>query len=128
MDIAAICNDASTEVIRLELNRILTSRAFSKSTRLCKFLHFTVEYTIAGKADLLKEYLIGCEVYGRRPPYDPAQDSIVRSEARRLRNKQSNTMRRKVSVIQSEFTLTWVDMYPHLYTLLRSKKRTPWPL
>jgi TolB-like protein len=42
---------------------------------------------MAGKADLLKEYLIGCEVYDRRPPYDPTVDSIVRTEARRIRGK-----------------------------------------
>jgi len=38
-------------------------------------------------AETLKEYLIGTEVYERRPPYHPNVDSIVRSEARRLRIK-----------------------------------------
>ena len=37
--------------------------------------------------EILKEYLIGTEVYDRKPPYHPSVDSIVRSEARRLRNK-----------------------------------------
>lgn len=87
MATAAVGDSASTEAIRLQLDRILKSRVFCQSIRLCKFLQFTVEYTIAGKADLLKEYLIGCEVYDRRPPYDPTQDSIVRTEARRLRSK-----------------------------------------
>jgi hypothetical protein len=36
---------------------------------------------------MLKEYLIGTEVYDRRPPYHPNMDSIVRGEARRLRSK-----------------------------------------
>lgn len=53
------------------------------------FLRFTVETTLAGKGDTLKEYLIGTEVYDRKPPYHPSVDSIVRSEARRLRNKPS---------------------------------------
>ena len=35
----------------------------------------------------MKEYLIGTEVYERKPPYHPGEDSIVRSEARRLRRK-----------------------------------------
>jgi hypothetical protein len=35
----------------------------------------------------VKEYLIGTEVYERKPPYHPGEDSIVRSEARRLRRK-----------------------------------------
>jgi hypothetical protein len=33
---------------------------------------------------MLKEYLIGTEVYDRKPPYHPNTDSIVRSKARRL--------------------------------------------
>ncbi len=37
--------------------------------------------------NLLKEYVIGTEVYDRKPPYHPSQDSIVRTEARRLRAK-----------------------------------------
>ena len=36
---------------------------------------------------MLKEYLIGTEVYERNPSYNPSEDSIVRSEARRLRRK-----------------------------------------
>ena len=35
----------------------------------------------------LKEYLIGTEVYERNSSYHPSEDSIVRSEARRLRSK-----------------------------------------
>jgi TolB-like protein len=60
---------------------------FIQSDRLGRFLRFTVETTLAGDAEIVKEYLIGTEVYGRKPPYHPGADSIVRSEARRLRNK-----------------------------------------
>jgi len=35
----------------------------------------------------MKEYLIGTEVYHRPTSYHPSEDSIVRSEARRLRSK-----------------------------------------
>jgi hypothetical protein len=34
------------------------------------------------QARMLKEYLIGTEVYDRKPPYHSNMDSIVRSEAR----------------------------------------------
>ena len=77
----------SEEVIREELSRILESAMFVQSDRLSRFLRFTVEATLAGEAETLKEYLIGTEVYDRKPPYHPNLDSIVRSEARRLRNK-----------------------------------------
>jgi len=73
--------------IREELSRILESPIFVQSDRLGRFLRYTVETTLAGEAKSLKEYLIGIEVYERRPPYHPSSDSIVRSEARRLRRK-----------------------------------------
>jgi len=73
--------------IREELSRVLESPIFSQSDRLARFLRFTVEITLAGEGATLKEYLIGTEVYDRKPPYHPSVDSIVRSEARRMRNK-----------------------------------------
>lgn len=52
-----------------------------------RFLRLAVERTLEGKADELKEYLIGVEVFDRKPTYDPRVDPIVRVEARRLRSK-----------------------------------------
>jgi TolB-like protein/Tfp pilus assembly protein PilF len=77
----------SETAIRQELNRVLQSPMFAQSERLSRFLRFTVEHVINGQEDSLKEYVIGTEVYDRRPPYHPSQDSIVRTEARRLRSK-----------------------------------------
>jgi hypothetical protein len=76
----------SEEATREELSRILESSMFFQSDRLSRFLRFTVEATLAGEAEMLKEYLIGTEVYDRKPPYHPNMD-CVSSEARRLRNK-----------------------------------------
>jgi TolB-like protein len=70
-----------------QLSRILESSLFIQSERLGRFLRFTVETTLAGEAESVKEYLIGTEVYERKPSYHPGEDSIVRSEARRLRRK-----------------------------------------
>jgi C4-dicarboxylate-specific signal transduction histidine kinase/TolB-like protein len=77
----------SEEAIHDELGRILESSMFVQSDRLGRFLRFTIETTLAGDAEMLKEYLIGTEVYERNPSYNPSEDSIVRSEARRLRRK-----------------------------------------
>jgi hypothetical protein len=73
--------------VRDELNRILNSRFFIKSIRLSCFLSTAVDYLLAGKADCFKEYIVGTEVYKRPPSYDPTLDTIVRTEARRLRTK-----------------------------------------
>ena len=75
------------QAIRDQLSRILESSMFVQSKRLGRFLRFTVETTLAGEAGSLKEYLIGTEVYERKASYHPGEDSIVRSEARRLRRK-----------------------------------------
>ena len=82
-----ITDTISEDAIRDALTRIVESSMFVQSERLCRFLRFTVDTTLAGDAEMLKEYLIGTEVYGRKPPYHPGADSIVRSEARRLRGK-----------------------------------------
>jgi len=70
-----------------QLAKILQSKIFIQSEKLSRFLRFVVEHVIKGNPECLKEYLVGVEVYDRKPPYDPSQDSIVRTEARRLRNK-----------------------------------------
>jgi TolB-like protein/Tfp pilus assembly protein PilF len=79
--------EVSEQAVREELDRLLQSPIFAQSDRLGRFLRFTVEHAIGGTQDVLKEYLIGAEVYDRKPPYHPSQDSIVRTEARRLRSK-----------------------------------------
>jgi Tol biopolymer transport system component len=72
---------------RQELQRIVTSAAFQDAGRLVRFLTFVVEETLAGHGSVLKESVIGVEVFGRNPGYDPKVDPIVRVQARRLRAK-----------------------------------------
>jgi eukaryotic-like serine/threonine-protein kinase len=79
--------DVSAEVIRAQLDRILASPGFVHSDRMVRFLRFTVEQTIQGHADSLKESVLGMEVFDRTSSFDPRTDTIVRVEARRLRSK-----------------------------------------
>lgn len=73
--------------VRTQLARILASAVFVSSQRLCRFLRFIVERTLEGDAERLKEFVVAIEVFDRNDDYDPNIDSIVRVEARRLRNK-----------------------------------------
>ena len=73
--------------IREQLGRILSSKEFENSERLCRFLRFSVEALLHGEQDQVKEYLIGKMVFDRNADYDPRLDPIVRVEARRLRKK-----------------------------------------
>lgn len=74
---------------REELDRVLSSACFAKSEGLSRLLRFLVERQLEGRETELKESLIGVEVYGRRPDYDPKLDSTVRSEVARLRARLS---------------------------------------
>ncbi len=75
------------EEIGAQVERVLANRLFTRSNRLCRFLRFAVEQTLAGKSAQLKEQNIGVEVFDRKAEYDPRIDPIVRVEARRLRAK-----------------------------------------
>jgi adenylate cyclase len=74
------------EVAR-QIDRILASRLFSRSERLCRFVRFAANHALSCGPERLKEYLVGVEVFDRGPQYDPRIDPIVRVEARRLRAK-----------------------------------------
>ena len=73
--------------IRAALHRLCRSKSFAGSEKLIRFLTFVVETTIRGDSGHLKEAVIGMSVFGRTPDYDPKADTIVRSQAWRLRFK-----------------------------------------
>ena len=75
------------EAIRLQLDRILASSQFANAPSMRKMLRFVVEHALAGTADRLKEYTLGVEVFARGDDFDPRQDTIVRVQARRLRER-----------------------------------------
>jgi len=73
------------KLIHHQLNRILASKTFSQVDRLKRFVTFIVEEAIARRGGELKEYVIGVQVFGKEPSFDPRTDPIVRVQARRLR-------------------------------------------
>lgn len=77
--------ECPAEAVRTELERILASRGFARNERMSRFLRAAVERHLEGRDGDLKESVIGVEVFGRQPGFDPKQDSTVRSEAGRLR-------------------------------------------
>lgn len=77
-------NYSDTEVLN-ELNKILSSDLFSRSSVLSNFLKFIVEETLKGNTDSLKEYIIGVNALGKSEDFNPQIDAIVRIHAGRLR-------------------------------------------
>ncbi len=82
-----------TDAIQAELERILSSRGFSSSPRLGRFLRYCVEQSLDGRFEELKESMIGVNVFDRPPGYDPKIDPIVRVHAGRLREKLGDVLR-----------------------------------
>lgn len=79
--------DGDPSAVRAHVARIAASELFAGAGRLCRFLRFTVESTLNGRAADIKEYTLGREVFDRGDDYDPRLDPIVRVEARRLRSR-----------------------------------------
>jgi len=73
--------------VRGALQRVLESKHFAQAAGLSNMLRYVVEETLAGRGLELKEYNIGCEVFGRGETFDPKIDGIVRVQAHRLRGK-----------------------------------------
>jgi len=81
--------ESEVDAARRQLDRVLASPGFSRNERLSRFLRFIVEQHLAGRDEELKESVIAVDVLGRSPDHDPKQDSIVRTEATRLRARLS---------------------------------------
>jgi TolB-like protein len=77
--------ESDRNAARRQLDRVLASAGFSRNERLARFLRFVVEQHLDGKDGEIKESVLAIEVFGRGPDHDPRQDSIVRTEAARLR-------------------------------------------
>ena len=77
--------DVDPARVREELDRLLSSTGLTRNARMSQFLRYLIERRLEGKEEELKESVIGVEVFGRRTDYDPKLDSIVRTEAARLR-------------------------------------------
>jgi hypothetical protein len=83
----AAVGELSALEIWTAVNRFRNSRAMKACMKLMQLLDFVVQATVNGESEYLKETTIGVFVFGRRPDYDPKADTIVRSQAWRLRAK-----------------------------------------
>jgi len=72
---------------RAELERVLSSALFRDAEGLKRFLRYTVDHTLQGQGDQLKEYRLAVDVFDRDSSFDPRLDPVDRMAARRLRGK-----------------------------------------
>jgi hypothetical protein len=92
-EIAGVDQDPSsitenaTEVISVELERILNSRPFRSSGRSRQFLSYVVRNSLDGHFENLKERTIGTQVFERDPDYATGDDPVVRVNAGEVRRR-----------------------------------------
>jgi hypothetical protein len=77
--------EESTLVLQVE--RILHSEEFRNCEVLRRLLKFLAEKSASGEADQLKEYSVAIDGLGKPSSYDPRQNSAVRIQVGRLRQK-----------------------------------------
>jgi hypothetical protein len=77
----------SEQECRALVQRILASKDFQRASRLREFLQYVVDRKLADAPQDVTETLIGHRVFGRPPMYNTGEDSIVRTEARILRQR-----------------------------------------
>ena len=73
--------------LQKHVNEIIRGPAFKGSHRSGQFLKYIIDQSIAGHFDLLKERLVGVELFGRSPSYDTGEDAIVRVTASDVRRR-----------------------------------------
>ena len=86
-------SEATAAQVRAQRDRILASKIFSRSKRQSAFLDYIINVALEGRADQLKEFTLGIEVFEKDESFDPSVDSIVRVEATRLRAKLETDIR-----------------------------------
>jgi len=73
--------------IQKALSAILRSTPFHSSKQSQELLQYIVDQTLAGHLEMLKERIIGANVFNRRPDYDTNDDPIVRARAAEVRKR-----------------------------------------
>jgi hypothetical protein len=75
------------EEIQRQLAKIIHSKVFRHCSALQRLLQYLVARAITDPYGEIKEYTIGVEVFDRGQNYDPQNDTIVRVQIHRLRQK-----------------------------------------
>jgi len=75
------------EMVREQMRRLLETNHFKNSRRYPALFRFIVEEALDGRGELLKERLLGVQVFDRPADYDTASDPIVRVTIAEIRKR-----------------------------------------
>ena len=79
--------ESEKQLVRRQLEKIVSDGRFAASKRYPCLLRYIVEETLADNEDNLKERTLGAEVFHRPPDYDTNLDPVVRLCAAEVRKR-----------------------------------------
>ena len=79
--------EGERQLVRSQLEKIVSDARFAASKRYPCLLRYIVEQTLSGNEDDLKERTLGVEVFHRPPDYDTNADPVVRLCAAEVRKR-----------------------------------------
>ena len=104
---------ASSETLRACVDHILQSGTFGNAPSSRRLLKYARRPLGGRQRGALKEYAIGVDAFAKAPGYDPRQDSTVRIQIGRLRQKLAEYYRDEgggdtlvIDLPKGQFTLT----------------------
>ncbi len=87
LTVRATLSEQQRSEIQTELERILSSDSFCNSRQSDRLLRYLVKQSLDNREELLRERVIGVDVFGREPGYDTNEESIVRVRVNELRKR-----------------------------------------
>jgi hypothetical protein len=82
-----VAAEPEANLIERALEDVLAGSSFRSSRQCQALLRYIVEHTMAHQDEMLRERVIGANVFGRAPDYDPGNDPVVRSRAAEVRKR-----------------------------------------
>ena len=79
--------EIDTTLVGQALEEVLHGHSFSSSKQCQALLRYIVRHTLDDQGSMLRERVIGAEVFGRPPDYDTGNDPVVRSRAAEVRKR-----------------------------------------
>jgi hypothetical protein len=117
-------SEADRELVRAELEAILSSYHFRGSKRYPSLLRYVVEAALEGRAADLKERTLGVEVFGRDPQYDTNSDPVVRISAGEVRKRIAQYYHENKEFAQVRVELPLGNYAPEFHLLPASPSAT----
>ena len=118
---APLSEEAKSSV-RLALQEMVNSVPFRTSRQCQDLLRYIVVHSLSGEEELLRERIIGVDVFGRSPDYDQAADPVVRIRAADVRKRIALYYESTDAAARSPQNCSPLGLLPGLLRVYRTRK------